>query len=165
MSYSIFQRIDIRGKDFFSEMFWSFFIMEWGIFRQPRFNSAWRQREGVDERSKAFVPLITSLLTNNTDDSIQQKYISNMGDSWMTPGKETAILEFPNSFSNFTYAGGLHSPPMYLATFFFFLTLKHIGLFAWVKFVSLAGKAFPFHMVRIANLVCLWGGQHYSVVS
>lgn len=97
-------------------------------------------------------------------DTNKQKYASNMGDSWMTPGKEKAILEYPNFFSNFTYAGGLHSPTMHL-TVFFFKTLKHIGLFAWVKFVSLAGKAFPFHMVRIANLVCLWGGQHYSVVS
>lgn len=89
-----------------------------------------------------------------------------MCDSWMTPGKETAILEYPNSFSNFTYAGGLHSPTMHLAVFKKKKkSLKHIGLFAWVKFVSLAGKAFPFHMVRIANLVCLWGGQHYSVVS
>lgn len=35
----------------------------------------------------------------------------------MTPGKETAILEYPNSFSNFTYAGGLHSPTMHLAVF------------------------------------------------
>lgn len=34
----------------------------------------------------------------------------------MTPGKETAILEYPNS-SNFTYAGGLHSPTMHLAVF------------------------------------------------
>lgn len=153
MSYSIFERIDIREKFSFVKCVEPFFFSHNGMCSsQRRFGSLLLRSR--DRNRWPFMSLIVGLLTNTS--RWQPTTEGHFRHGWflIDAKKRETIWKYRNLFKfylrrwvifpYYVLSNAVPPPPP---------AMKHIGLFLWVKFVSLAGKAFPFHMVRIANLV------------
>lgn len=150
MSYSVSQRIDVRGKFSFVKCVEPFFpIMECVLAREGLVHFFLEA-----EMEIAGLPCLW--LWVFTYKCIQMPvYNRRTLQTWAIPDQcqeEGNYLGESKSLQiSLTQVG--YIPYYVLSDVFFPLALKHRGHFAWVKFVSFAGKAFPFHMVRIANLV------------